>query len=150
LKQKLIPLNSPCIFSHNDLLSANIIYDKEIDKISFIDYEYACYNYRGFDLGNHFCEFAGFDCDYSKYPDRAFQLSWLSAYLKSANDGGDVTEEELEKLYLEVNMFAAAAHFFWIVWALVQAEISDIDFDYMSYAALRFQEYERLKQLFLV
>jgi hypothetical protein len=24
------------------------------------------YNYRGFDLGNHFNEYAGFDCDYSR------------------------------------------------------------------------------------
>lgn len=29
------------------------------DSIQFIDYEYSCYNYRGFDIGNHFCEWAG-------------------------------------------------------------------------------------------
>jgi thiamine kinase-like enzyme len=25
----------------------------------FIDYEYAGYNYRAFDIADHFCEFAG-------------------------------------------------------------------------------------------
>jgi len=150
LKKTLIPINSPCIFSHNDLLSGNIIYDQELDKISFIDYEYACYNYRGFDLGNHFCEFAGFDCNYSKYPEREFQLKWLSAYLKSAKGGDEPSEEEIENLYLEVNKFAAAAHYFWTIWSLVQGEISDIDFDYLGYAALRFQEYQKLKEKFLL
>ena len=30
-----------------------------------IDFEYGAYGYRGYDLGNHFNEYAGFDCDYS-------------------------------------------------------------------------------------
>jgi hypothetical protein len=29
------------------------------DEVHFIDYEYGNYSYRGFDIGNHFCEFAG-------------------------------------------------------------------------------------------
>lgn len=36
-------------------------------KLYFIDFEYGSYNYRGFDLGNHFNEYAGYDCDYSLY-----------------------------------------------------------------------------------
>lgn len=31
-----------------------------------------------------------------------------------------------------------ASHFFWGIWALVQAKYSDIDFDYLAYAAIRF------------
>ena len=30
-----------------------------------IDFEYGAYGYRGYDLGNHFNEYAGFECDYS-------------------------------------------------------------------------------------
>jgi ethanolamine kinase len=37
-------------------------------QMTFIDFEYADWAPRGFDLGNHFCEYAGFDGDYSKYP----------------------------------------------------------------------------------
>ena len=29
------------------------------DQVTFIDYEYAGYNYEAYDLGNHFDEFAG-------------------------------------------------------------------------------------------
>lgn len=36
-------------------------------KLYFIDFEYGSYNYRGFDIGNHFNEYAGYDCDYNLY-----------------------------------------------------------------------------------
>jgi len=29
------------------------------EKVSFIDFEYVGYNYQAFDIGNHFCEYAG-------------------------------------------------------------------------------------------
>ncbi len=36
-------------------------------KIYIIDYEYGSYNYRGYDVANHFNEHVGFECDYSLY-----------------------------------------------------------------------------------
>lgn len=36
-------------------------------KVYLIDFEYGSYNYRGFDIGNHFNEYAGYECDYSLY-----------------------------------------------------------------------------------
>ena len=57
------------------------------------------------------------------------------------------THEELEHLYKEVEGFSLASHFYWGLWALIQAKISTIDFDYMSYAKLRFDEYERRKRI---
>lgn len=38
-----------------------------LEKLYFIDFEYGSYSYRGFDIGNHFNEYAGYDCDYSLY-----------------------------------------------------------------------------------
>jgi len=38
--------------------------EEEEDKIMIIDYEYANYNPRAFDLANHFCEYCGFDSNY--------------------------------------------------------------------------------------
>ena len=87
MEQELIKVNSPVVFCHNDLLSANIIYNETAEKVSFIDYEYGCYNYRGFDIGNHFNEFAGFECNYSLYPDKKFQMQWLRHYLNAFNSG---------------------------------------------------------------
>jgi hypothetical protein len=36
-------------------------------KLYIIDYEYGSYSYRGYDIANHFNEYAGFECDYSLY-----------------------------------------------------------------------------------
>ncbi len=67
---------SPLVLGHNDLLSGNILVLQEpgfnpespdMDRqIVFIDFEYGAYTSRGFDIGNHFCEYAGFECDYSR------------------------------------------------------------------------------------
>lgn len=53
-------IQSPIVFAHNDLLLGNILYDPTSDqKVTFIDYEYADYNFQAYDIGNHFAEFAG-------------------------------------------------------------------------------------------
>ncbi|KAJ2887370.1 hypothetical protein FB639_001373 [Coemansia asiatica] len=143
LHDLLLKVESPAVFSHNDLLSGNIIMSETKDKVSFIDYEYATYNYRGFDIANHFNEYAGFECDYSRYPAKEAQLEWFKVYLGQANL--DSSPESLEKMYVEVCHFQLASHFYWGVWGLVQASISDIDFDYMDYARMRFEEYYKNK-----
>jgi choline/ethanolamine kinase len=55
-------VNSPVVFSHNDLQEGNILirpeYETPDDKLVLIDFEYCSYNYRGFDLANHFCEWS--------------------------------------------------------------------------------------------
>eukprot|EP00126_Sphaerothecum_destruens_P004400 Sdes_comp18165_c0_seq2m7672 len=100
-------LQSPVVFAHNDLLCKNIVYDSSTDLVNFIDYEYGTYNYRGFDIGNHFCEFAGMEdpMDFSRYPDKDFQLKWLSHYLRYLKKKIP-SNQEIESLYKEVQVFA--------------------------------------------
>lgn len=57
LQSELSSVGSPIVFCHNDLLLANVIHRPT--SVTFIDYEYASYNYQAFDIGNHFDEFAG-------------------------------------------------------------------------------------------
>ena len=45
-------------------------------------------------------------------------------------------------------MMTVAAHLFWGIWSVVQAGNSSIDFDYLSYAKLRFDAYAYHKELF--
>lgn len=139
------------MFAHNDLLLGNVIYTAEQERVTFIDYEYADYNYAAFDIGNHFTEFPGIDgADFSLYPNREFQLKWLQVYLEAWLGSKDrVTEHELEKLFVQVNQFALASHFLWHVWGLIQAEYSTIDFDFLAFASLRHKEYVRRKEEFL-
>ena len=54
-----------------------------VDSVHFIDFEYGGYNYRGYDIANHFCEFVGFTCDWNlRFPTKEKQLEWLSYYLR--------------------------------------------------------------------
>uniref|UniRef100_A0A4W3J6K9 ethanolamine kinase n=1 Tax=Callorhinchus milii TaxID=7868 RepID=A0A4W3J6K9_CALMI len=39
----------------------------------------------------------------------------------------------------------SASHFFWGFWALIQAKYSTIEFDFLGYAVLRFNQYFQMK-----
>lgn len=126
-----------------------------VDIILSIDYEYASMNFLPHDIGNHFCEYAGVDeVDYSLYPKRGHQLKWIAVYLEEAarlrgERDPKISDVEIEKLYVQANHFALAAHFYWSMWALVQAHFSAIDFDFLGYGIARFNEYFRRKEEFL-
>ncbi|POM79912.1 Choline/ethanolamine Kinase, partial [Phytophthora palmivora] len=57
LEKILAQVPSPIVFSHNDLQYGNIMKNDAGDAV-FIDFEYTSYNPRGYDIGNHFCEWA--------------------------------------------------------------------------------------------
>eukprot|EP00958_Prasinococcus_capsulatus_P007251 scaffold674_cov371-Prasinococcus_capsulatus_cf.AAC.9 len=60
-------LASPVVLCHNDLLWGNFMYDEAAGTMQLIDFEYARCGYRGYDIGNHFNEYAGFECKYERY-----------------------------------------------------------------------------------
>ncbi|XP_047373423.1 choline kinase alpha isoform X7 [Sciurus carolinensis] len=157
LRSLLESTPSPVVFCHNDCQEGNILLldgreNVEKQKLMLIDFEYSSYNYRGFDIGNHFCEwmydytyekYPFFTANILKYPTRTQQLHFISSYLTTfQNDFENLSSEEKsaieEDMLLEVNRFALASHFFWGLWSIVQAKISSIEFGYMvcSEAAL--------------
>ncbi|OMO61407.1 hypothetical protein CCACVL1_23532 [Corchorus capsularis] len=148
LKELTGLLNAPVVFAHNDLLSGNLMLNDEHDKLYFIDFEYGSYNYRGFDIGNHFNEYAGYDCDYSLYPSKDEQYHFFRHYLQPEKPY-EVSEKDLEALYVETSTFMLASHLYWALWALIQARMSPIDFDYVSYFFLRYNEYKKQKEMSL-
>lgn len=75
-KREFLPkTNSPVVFAHNDLQEGNILirpeYETPDDKLALIDFEYCSYNYRGFDLANHFCEWS-YNYNVEHYPNFKF------------------------------------------------------------------------------
>ncbi|AEO65736.1 uncharacterized protein THITE_2113062 [Thermothielavioides terrestris NRRL 8126] len=149
------------VFAHCDLLSGNIIVlpksraangEKSAEtRVAFIDYEYATPSPAAFDIANHFAEWGGFDCDFSVLPTRAQRRDFIAEYIDSyftllekktpgAAAGVDKAVE-IEKLLTEVDYFRGVPGFYWGIWALIQATISEIDFDYASYAETRLGEY---------
>ena len=147
-------LNLPLVLSHNDLLMANIIFDKSSDKIKFIDFEFSGFNYNCYDIGNHFTEYAGItEMDYSRYPSKEYQIQWLRIYLEKvyclqSKDPSSITDSELNTLYVGANLCALAAHLYWVLWSLYQAANSAIDFDFLAYGKKRFDEFMARKQEF--
>jgi len=59
----------PVTFCHNDLQEGNILLRQNMGKFELvlIDFEYCSYNYRGFDIANHFMEWK-YDYTASEYP----------------------------------------------------------------------------------
>lgn len=56
------------------------------------------------------CETGMSELDYSLYPSRELQLDWLHTYLKAykhfTQKGEEVSQREIETLYVQVNKFS--------------------------------------------
>ena len=167
---RLLTFSQQLVLGHCDLLSGNVIIlsheqkpDQDITPVSFIDYENTTPVPAAFDIANHFSEWGGFDCDYSVLPTRsqrhAFINDYLASYAKVANpasfpkvSNNPATVKNLTRskaglriyarqLFEDVDHFRGLPGFYWGIWALIQATISQIDFDYAAYAELRLAEY---------
>ncbi|XP_040893501.1 choline kinase alpha isoform X1 [Toxotes jaculatrix] len=169
LKSLLESTHSPVVFCHNDCQEGNILLLKDRQtsdkqKLMLIDFEYSSYNYRGFDIGNHFCEwmydynceeFPFFKVNPQAYPSKAQQLHFIESYLRESDRGFDNLSEEdqmklKQELYMEVNRFSLASHFFWGLWSIIQARLSTIKFGYLEYAMARFDAYFQQKKIWAV
>ncbi|TYZ58651.1 hypothetical protein PybrP1_009238 [[Pythium] brassicae (nom. inval.)] len=120
---------------------------------------YTSYNPRGFDLGNHFCEWA-FDYhktvnphlgDFAKYPTVEQQRAFCRAYLEAevVGTGADsdrleapVSDEAVDALRREANAYSLASHLFWALWGFIQAAQSEIDFDFLAYGKCRYDAFK--------
>lgn len=160
---------SSVVVSHCDLLSGNIIvpeseeFASKIEKgvsgaalsplnenpIQFIDYEYMLPAPRAFDIANHFAEWQGFNCDRSAIPEPSINnpvmVNWCKGYLNNNN----ASEQELLGLINEIESYYGMPGFYWGIWAMIQSELSNIDFNYAEYSELRLEEYWNWKKIYL-
>jgi len=72
---------------------------------------------------------------------RAFIKEYLQSLAKYKESDKEVTETEVEELVAEVDRLRGLPGYYWGVWALVQATISLIDFDCVSYSKVRLAEF---------
>ncbi|XP_014826630.1 PREDICTED: choline/ethanolamine kinase [Poecilia mexicana] len=165
LRSLLAATPSPVVFCHNDVQEGNILILEDRDhtlteKLMLIDFEYSSYNYRGFDFGNHFCEWT-YDYTWNEwpfykvtpenYPTREQQLHFIRSYLaeQSRHTKSDLDQTQIEEdMIIEANRYALASHFLWGLWSIIQAKLSKIEFGYMDYAQSRFDAYFKQKKLF--
>ncbi|VDK88858.1 unnamed protein product [Litomosoides sigmodontis] len=142
--------------------------NEDEDPISPIDFEYASYNYRGFEFGNYICEYM---LDYSNDkppfywvkreqtpPDEQLHRlfnSYLDEIDKQKRNGDNSypienlslnREAEIQKLFIEARRFPAVSHLFWSIWSFFLADGSlPISFDYISYGLDRIALYYEYK-----
>lgn len=160
------------VLCHNDLLSGNVLLSLSTlvdapgsEGVTLIDFEYAAYNARGWDLANHWCEFAGFDSDFARqFPGEEKRREYLHHYLDAASAADSVTnvgearqltewaalrsqdgqnaadkcERFVAALDRAICWFLPASHQFWGSWCVLQAAHSNIDFDFLLYSRKRF------------
>jgi thiamine kinase-like enzyme len=113
----------PTVPCHNDLLAENYLDDGR--RLWIVDYEYSGNNDPTFELGNTAQEL-GFDDD---------RLGGLvSAYF------GTATPSLLARSRLQMVMSDVG----WTLWAVIQARISPIDFDFWGWAVERWTRAEAM------
>ncbi|CAI5445725.1 unnamed protein product [Caenorhabditis angaria] len=136
------------VFSHNDLAAMNILELNDSNDLIFIDFEYASYNWRGFDLGMHLSEHAYdyrttvppfYMLDASMYENNPNVRIVCSSYLKN-------TRDSVEDLIEECQFFWSLCNMFFGIWSLrnYTAKI-DNGIDLRSNASDRFALYFHMK-----
>lgn len=146
---------SPIVFAHADLLAGNILIlldhadIEHLNAMQFIDFEYSFYCERGFDFGNHFNEYAGFNCDYTRYPSADKQKEFFSAYLRAYDPTLNIPAKQLDDMVAEANVFSLVSHMYWGVWAILQAYYSPVQFEFLPYSKLRWDRYFATKNVYL-
>jgi thiamine kinase-like enzyme len=108
----------PC---HNDLLAGNIIRSREDGAVLIVDWEYAGMGHPCFDLGN---------LSVNNHFDEAADEQLLRAYFREPPS--DARRATLALMRVLSDAREAA-------WGVLQAEISEIDFDFERYARTHFE-----------
>ncbi|XP_054002302.1 choline/ethanolamine kinase isoform X2 [Hylaeus anthracinus] len=148
----------PVVFCHNDMQEGNILLRQNTRKpeLVLIDFEYCSYNYRGFDIANHFVEWQ-YDYTAAEYPffhertgsgpTKEQKINFVKSYLKTIGKEGSSEEE---RIMMEIKVFSLASHLFWGLWSIVNAKLSEIPFGYWDYAVSRLKNYQYLKEKIIV
>jgi thiamine kinase-like enzyme len=111
--------------AHNDLLPANFLRDG--DRMQLIDWEYAGMGDRWFDLGN-------FAVNNELEDDHETQL--LEAYFGEPPD---------DRRRATLKLFRFMSDFREAMWGVVQAGVSELDFDFREYAQKHFDRLEKAR-----
>jgi len=136
------------VLLHGDAQSLNVLVNNASgEDIRLIDYEYACYGPRAWDIANTWLEYADMNnlkADFAlEYPSLQEQLDFLHGYDQA------VDEATLHLRASAVNRYAILSHFQWTIWSLIQdaASTKEIagDYDYLEYGLERWKAYHSFK-----
>ncbi|KAK6644996.1 hypothetical protein RUM43_001272 [Polyplax serrata] len=165
LRNYLSKIHSPVVFCHNDLQEGNILKRTDVNEntqetknLMIIDFEYCAYNYRGFDLANHFCEsmydYTNEEGPYfwskpENYPSIEKQEKFVRRYLSKLNKTDVIIDDEVDVVINEIRAYTLASHMYWAIWSVVNSVMTTIEFDYWNYGKARFNSYLNHKMAIL-
>jgi len=135
---------------HMDLFASNLLLSPSLDELRIIDFEYGAQAPAGMDIGNHFSgcteliegEVVTFDVNF--FPSRENQVSFLRQYL--AGRGFALDDASVEYGLRLLMALTAEAELRWVVWGLLQLQLSTVSFDYADYAKQRWACFRTYKQ----
>ncbi len=114
--EALAPYRQALVPCHNDLVSENVMDDG--NRVFLLDFDYSGNNDPCFDLGSISVE-AGYDDTQVKELARAYY-----------GQAG-------EKIIARIHLHGILADVGWSLWSVIQAQISDIEFDFKAYGLIR-------------
>uniref|UniRef100_A0AC35EZL2 Choline kinase n=1 Tax=Panagrolaimus sp. PS1159 TaxID=55785 RepID=A0AC35EZL2_9BILA len=184
LRAQIVHSKSKVSFCHNDMQEGNILLPKASSgnirmpsisdeqpasnslsafnpldpRLVLIDFEYASYNYRGFDFANHFVEYSiNYEIDEAPYyeikpenvPSNDRMFEFMLSYLKELNPNKDDSELEADahSMVEETVPFIPVSHLLWGVWGLLQVEVSPVGFGFAEYGCDRLGLYFKNRHL---
>ncbi len=115
----LAPYRKTLVPCHNDLVPENMMADGE--RIYLLDFDYSGNNDPCFDLGSISVE-AGYDDTQIR------QLA--NMYYGQAN----------EQIIARIHLHGIMGNVGWSLWAIIQAQISSVEFDFRAYGVTRWQQ----------
>uniref|UniRef100_A0A7E4VKZ2 Choline/ethanolamine kinase n=1 Tax=Panagrellus redivivus TaxID=6233 RepID=A0A7E4VKZ2_PANRE len=182
LRNNIVNSKSKVSFCHNDLQEGNILLPKASSgnirmpsisdeknsmlsafnpldpRLVLIDFEYASYNYRGFDFANHFVEYSiNYEIDEAPYyeitqenfPSEDRMFEFMLSYLKELNPNKEDDEltDDAKAMVEETLPFVPVSHLLWGVWGLLQVEVSPVGFGFAEYGRDRLGLYFKTRHL---
>jgi ethanolamine kinase len=133
-----------------------VLRNPDTGELYLIDFEYGGCNYVGFDIANHWNEWAGGTkpeengvCQYERFPTAEQRTAFCQAYV-AQRGGGAVDDDAVRALVCEAQRFVLVNHWYWALWAINQATLEGTAaFDYITYAKSRLEQYYKVKADYL-
>uniref|UniRef100_T1JNR7 ethanolamine kinase n=1 Tax=Strigamia maritima TaxID=126957 RepID=T1JNR7_STRMM len=131
-------LNCEIVLCHNDSRSENMVWNKETGEIAFVDWEASSLNPQAYEIAYHFRNYAGFEeNDFSRYPDKEYQMQWLRVYLETFYHARTPTRivsyNDLNRLYVQVNCMYLVFLIQSVAWVGTINDFQGMNFDIMEY-----------------
>jgi ethanolamine kinase len=127
---------APIVLCHNDLLSANVIWDSATESAHIIDYEYCDWTWPQFDIANHLFEWVGYGFELHRFPSADRQRRFIRVYLNEF-EGVEPSEAVVDEWQRQMLLCVPMSGIFWASWGYFQAQNSEVDFPYLEYARIR-------------